>query len=185
MIKYVFSNSSYIGAYFDIFNFLFLFVLFFIHLLGILAVIGLIAFLRFYPSVVRLIFAKKIEKIGHLYDLLVVLDNQEDALIQNVKHEDIAFFRRTIIEGDKQTLEWMMNGTSDMLEKRFEVQVRLSFICLFFYFAFIHLFFVMLFSVSLFCVVVFFCFILRQYFSILFFVSIFKRTIRIEIILLS
>ena len=62
------------------------------------------------------------EHPGHLYDILVVINDDEEAIIENIAHKDIAFFRRTAIENPSHSLSWLMNATSDALEKRFEVQ---------------------------------------------------------------
>ena len=62
------------------------------------------------------------EHPGHLYDILVVISDEEEAIIENVAHKDIAFFRRTLAKDPSRSLSWLMNATSDVLEKRFEVQ---------------------------------------------------------------
>ena len=82
----------------------------------------LIALLRFHPIVTAYFAVKKGEKEGHLYDILMVLNEDEEAIIENIRHEDIVFFRRTNCENENQSYTWMMNATSDLLEKRFEVQ---------------------------------------------------------------
>ena len=91
--------------------------------IGFICMILLIAFLRFHPVITAMLSKKKNQEVGNLYDILVVLSEDEEAIIENVRHEDIAFFRRTEAkDNDVQTLVWMMNATSDALEKRFEVQ---------------------------------------------------------------
>ena len=91
--------------------------------IGFICMILLIAFLRFHPVITAMLAKKKDLKVGNLYDILVVLNEDEEAIIENVRHEDIAFFRRTVAKDNNiQTLVWMMNATSDALEKRFEVQ---------------------------------------------------------------
>lgn len=90
--------------------------------MGFISIILLISLLRFHPVVTAMLSAKKEPKEGHLYDILVVLNENEEAIIENIRHEDIAFFRRTYVESDDQSLVWMMNATADLLEKRFEVQ---------------------------------------------------------------
>lgn len=90
--------------------------------IGFICIILLIAFLRFHPLVTALFAVKKEESEGHLYDILVVLNEDEEAIVENIRHEDIAFFRRTNVENETQSYTWMMNATSDILEKRFEVQ---------------------------------------------------------------
>ena len=87
---------------------------------GFLTIVFLIWFLRFFPTVLGMM--KKHEKIGHLYDILVVISDDEEAILENIRHEDITFFRRTNVEDPSQSLKWTMNSTSDLLEARFEVQ---------------------------------------------------------------
>jgi hypothetical protein len=89
--------------------------------IGFLTIVGLIWFLRFYPSIVGLM-VKKEKKIGHLYDILVVISEDEEAILENIRHQDIAFYRETSMESGAEPPEWVMNTTSDCLEKRFEVQ---------------------------------------------------------------
>jgi hypothetical protein len=88
-------------------------------LIGFLSVIVLIGFLRIYPAILNFWFMKK--NNGYKYDILVMIENDE-AVIENIKHEDIVFFRRTWIEGVHHTLDWMINANADVLEKRFEVK---------------------------------------------------------------
>jgi hypothetical protein len=87
--------------------------------IGFLSVIILIGFLRIYPAILNFFFMKKIN--GYKYDILIMIDNDE-AVIENIKHEDIVFFRRTWIEGVHHTLDWMITTNIDVLEKRFEVK---------------------------------------------------------------
>lgn len=89
--------------------------------IGFLTVVCLIWFLRFFPSLLATIKKKK-EKICHLYDILVVINDEEEAILENIRHEDITFFRRTNVEESSKSLKWTMNSTSDVLEQRFEVQ---------------------------------------------------------------
>ena len=89
--------------------------------IGFLTIVGLIWFLRFYPSIVG-IFVKKEKKVGHLYDILVVISEDEEAILENIRHQDIAFFRATNKDESDELPEWTMNTNSDCLEKRFEVQ---------------------------------------------------------------
>ena len=90
--------------------------------IGFLCMILLIVLLRFHPIVTAFFAAKKGEKEGHLYDILMVLNEDEEAIIENIRHEDIVLFRRTNCDNDNQSYTWMMNATSEILEKRFEVQ---------------------------------------------------------------
>ena len=89
--------------------------------IGFLTIVCLIWFLRFYPSIVGLL-VKKEKKIGHLYDILVVISEDEEAILENIRHQDIAFYRETSLVSGAEPPEWVMNAKSDCLEKRFEVQ---------------------------------------------------------------
>ena len=89
--------------------------------IGILAIIILIAILRFNSAMLALVMVKK-EKKGHLYNILVVLNDDEEAILENIRHEDIAFFRSTELLDGRYTNEWIMNTTNDVFERRFEVQ---------------------------------------------------------------
>lgn len=88
--------------------------------IGFLTIVFLIWFLRFFPTALGMM--RKYEKIGHLYDILVVISDDEEAILENIRHDDITFFRRTNVEDPSQSLKWTMNSTSDVLEARFEVQ---------------------------------------------------------------
>lgn len=90
--------------------------------IGFLVIVAFIWFLRFYPALLAIIMKKEEEKPAHLYDILVVISEDEEAILENIKHQDIAFYRRTNVEDPSQSLRWTMNATSDVLEKRFEVQ---------------------------------------------------------------
>ena len=90
--------------------------------IGFLCMILLVGLLRFHPIATAYFAVKKGEKEGHLYDILMVLNDDEEAIIENIRHEDIVLFRRTNCENENQSYTWMMNATSDLLEKRFEVQ---------------------------------------------------------------
>lgn len=89
--------------------------------IGFMVIVFLIGFLRFYPDMVSFFTAKK-KLNGHKYDILVVLDDDTEAILENINHEDIAFFRRTWIQSEDQTLGWMINATAEALDKRFEVK---------------------------------------------------------------
>lgn len=90
--------------------------------IGFLVMVAFIWFLRFYPALLAMVTKKEEEKAAHLYDILVVISEDEEAILENIKHQDIAFYRRTNVEDPSQSLRWTMNATSDVLEKRFEVQ---------------------------------------------------------------
>jgi hypothetical protein len=97
--------------------------------IGFLIIVLLIWFLRFYPAFIGL-FRKKEKKDSHLYDVLVVVNDYEEAILENVKHQDIAFFRKMPnktdivekIEKSPKSIRWSMNDTAELLEKRMEVQ---------------------------------------------------------------
>ena len=91
--------------------------------LGFLTIILLIAVLRFNSSMLAMITTKKEEEDGHLYDILVVLNDDEEAIVENIKHKDIVFFRSTVLlDGGGPFEDWTMNITNEVLERRFEVQ---------------------------------------------------------------
>jgi hypothetical protein len=91
-------------------------------LYGILAIILIIAFLRLVPSLIDCCTSPKEYVRGHLYDILVVLSDKEEAILQNVRHEDIVYFREMTSNPDKYLSGWLMNNSSDPLLKRQEVQ---------------------------------------------------------------
>lgn len=88
---------------------------------GFLTIILLIAILRF-NSVFTTLLTKRGECACHLYDILVVLGDEEEAILENIRHDDIMFFRRTQLGNTSQSAEWMMNSSPLLFEKRFEVQ---------------------------------------------------------------
>lgn len=90
---------------------------------GFLLIVLLIWLLRFVPSFIG-VLRKKGKKDTHLYDILVVINDSEEAILKNIRHQDIAFFRRILdkSEKDPKHSRWTMNDTSELLEKRFEVQ---------------------------------------------------------------
>ena len=88
-----------------------------------LAFIMLIWFLRvIHPVFIEYIVTKKIPKIQYLYDIVVILNDSEVAILENIRHKDITFFRRTKIENESQSLDWVMNVSNELLEKQYEVQ---------------------------------------------------------------
>ena len=89
---------------------------------GILTIVALIGLFRAYPSLLSINVTKMKKKAGHLYDILVVLSDTEHAILENIKHEDISYFRRTEVVRDGQTTVWLINKTGNVLEKRFEVE---------------------------------------------------------------
>ena len=91
-------------------------------LYGILAIIFIIALLRLVPSLIDCCTTQKVYVRGHLYDILVVLSDKEEAILQNVRHEDIIYFREMTSRPDKFLSGWLMNNSSEPLMKRQEVQ---------------------------------------------------------------
>ena len=89
--------------------------------MGFLSIVLLIWLLRFIPPCIYGM-RKKEPKINHLYDILVVLNDKEDAILENVHHKDIAFFRETRIQKGARPHRWTMNDAPGVLEKRYEVQ---------------------------------------------------------------
>ena len=90
--------------------------------IGFITIVILISFFRLIPSIVDLFTERIVMKRGHMYDILVVLNNDEHAVLENIRHEDIAFYRRIETENDYQSTSWLMNVTSNILEIRFEVE---------------------------------------------------------------
>ena len=89
---------------------------------GILTIVTFIGLLRFLPSMMDVFMAKKAYVRGHLYNILVVLNDEEMAVLENIRHEDIAFFRRiTETEKDSHMNDWTMNTSSEPMQKRQEV----------------------------------------------------------------
>lgn len=91
-------------------------------MIGLLSIMFLIGVLRFIPSLIDIFYGKKVQKGGHLYNILVVLKGEEMAVLENIRHEDISFFRKMTIESAADTLNWQMNATSNILEKHQEVR---------------------------------------------------------------
>jgi hypothetical protein len=93
--------------------------------IGFLAIVVLIAIIRFSPSLIDVVYPKLFEPKNHLYNILVVIDDNEEAVLQNIRHQDIVYYRRTVFvdrEEGNQISDWTTNKASDLLEKRFEVQ---------------------------------------------------------------
>lgn len=91
-------------------------------LYGILAIILFTAMLRLLPAVIDCSVSKKSPKRGHLYDILVVLNNTQEAVLQNIRHEDIAYYRSVTSDIDETLVyEWTMNNMPAPLDKRVEV----------------------------------------------------------------
>ena len=89
--------------------------------LAILGAIVLIGALRLISSC-YLVRTAKMEKRngGHLYDILVILNNEEEAILENISHDDIVFFRPTKVDDGR--MGWTMNASPDALVRHFEVQ---------------------------------------------------------------
>ena len=89
---------------------------------GVITMVMLVGLLRLNPTLATIILPKEKPKTGHLYDILIVVSDEEEAIIENIKHEDIVFLRRIAKCENDQTDAWMMNTSSEPLEARFEVQ---------------------------------------------------------------
>ena len=91
-------------------------------MLGIMTMIVIISILRFSPAAVGMFIKKKVQKVGHLYDILVVLNDDEEAILENIQHEDIAYFRIMNDDVFEVTMAgWMMNVSPEPLGRRYEV----------------------------------------------------------------
>ena len=64
------------------------------HFLGYLFIILLLACLRCSPCLFGCGVLGKGKGSPHLYDVLVILNDEEEAIFENIRHEDITFFRR-------------------------------------------------------------------------------------------
>lgn len=99
-------------------------------------IVILIGLLRFIPSAMDTFMAKKAYKRGHLYNILVVLNGEEMAVLENIRHEDIAHYRHISEknrdrnrdkdrdrgkERDSYVNDWTMNTSFELLQKRQEV----------------------------------------------------------------
>lgn len=91
-------------------------------MIGFLVIMCLIGVLRFIPSLIDVFSTKKAPKGGHLYNILVVLNVEEMAILENIRHEDISFFRKMTVESADDSLNWKMNDSSNILEKHQEVR---------------------------------------------------------------
>jgi hypothetical protein len=89
---------------------------------GVITIVILVGFLRLNPTLATIIMPKEKPRAGHLYDILVVISDEEEAIIENIRHEDIVFLRRIAKSDIDQTDSWMMNTSAEALEARFEVQ---------------------------------------------------------------
>ena len=65
-----------------------------IHFIGYLLIILVLACLRCAPVIIACCTKDLAPKRSHLYDILVILNDTEEAVFQNVRHEDIVFSRR-------------------------------------------------------------------------------------------
>jgi hypothetical protein len=89
--------------------------------IGIFSVIILVGVLRFHT--IFTILPIRDRKLSHLYDILVVLNDEQEAIVEKIPHDDIFFFRSTEhSKGVTSNNFWMMNVAADPLERRFEVQ---------------------------------------------------------------
>ena len=89
---------------------------------GVITIVILVGFLRLNPTLATIIMTKEKPRAGHLYDILIIISDEEEAIIENIRHEDIVFLRRITKSDIDQTDSWMMNTSAEALEVRFEVQ---------------------------------------------------------------
>ena len=87
----------------------------------LLAFMVLIGILRFGPSLRDIYAEKKVPQSDHLYSILVVLNDEENAVLENIRHADIAFYRELNFDYQEHA-GWMMNTTGEIFERRQEVQ---------------------------------------------------------------
>jgi hypothetical protein len=80
-------------------------------------ILGCWACLRCLPCCMVIVAAKD---QGHLYDILVIVDDSEELILKNIRHRDIAYFRNT--KTRESQLIWDINDTDELFEKRFEVE---------------------------------------------------------------
>ena len=91
-------------------------------MIGFICVLFLIAFFRLMPEVTDRFVVKTVKKRGHLYNILVVLNDSEEAIFENIRHEDIPFYRKVRDKDGEPFKDWVMNNSDGVLEKRMEVQ---------------------------------------------------------------
>lgn len=65
--------------------------------LGYMFIILLLGCLRCAPCLFGCGTLGKDEGSPHLYDILVILNDEEEAIFENIRHEDITFFRRFVV----------------------------------------------------------------------------------------
>lgn len=65
-----------------------------IQFLGYMFILFIIAFLRCCPVLVGCCTSSDDMSKAHLYDILVILNDENEAVFQNIRHEDIIYFRR-------------------------------------------------------------------------------------------
>ena len=88
---------------------------------ALLTFLVLISIFRFGPSLMDMYTKKNAPVSDHLYSILVVLNDEENAVLENIRHADIAFYRELNYD-QRQHSGWMMNTSGEIFEKRQEVQ---------------------------------------------------------------
>jgi hypothetical protein len=88
--------------------------------LGLLAVVLLVGLIRFSPLVTAYTSKKEKPKACHLYDILVILSEEEEAVMENIRHDDIMYFEE-VSKGNTPPV-WMMNSSPQILMKGVQVQ---------------------------------------------------------------
>jgi hypothetical protein len=85
---------------------------------SVLCILGFWGYLRCLFFCFDLVAMKK--ERGHLYDILVIVNDSEELILQNVRHKDIAYFRDFKVQDSDLT--WELNNANDVIAKRFEVE---------------------------------------------------------------
>jgi hypothetical protein len=85
---------------------------------AIFFIFGVWGCLRCLPCCVVAVAGKK--ERGHLYDILVIVDDHEELILKNIRHKDIAYFRNT--KSRDSLITWDVNDANDVFETRFEVE---------------------------------------------------------------
>ena len=57
---------------------------------------------------------------GHLCNILVIQNDDEEAIMVNIRHEDIFYFTRTAADKSCQTVQWLQSTSGEQLQNRFE-----------------------------------------------------------------
>ena len=81
-----------------------------------------IFFSKIIDVLVMIIFAvKDYQEEDLLYNILVIQNDDEDAIMVNIRHEDIFYFIRTAADESCQTVQLIQSTSGEQLQNRFEV----------------------------------------------------------------